>query len=231
MTRKDTNPTLRDCYTEILRNPGKVYVYLIKRSSGEPFYVGVGQKRRIGCHQTEAKNPEKRSHKLSIIRSDVVSYEIVGWFNDWRETAEEEVRLIALYGRRDNATGILTNMTDGGEGAPGARNREWTDEQRAATAERQRLLWEDPEYRERQIGAFKDAAKTPKRIEQISRAYKGKSHTPEARSRISAGNKGRRRTESELALQSAGKKQLWSDPAFRERMLAAQKAWRDRRAA
>jgi hypothetical protein len=112
------------------------YIYfLINPITQQPFYVGVGKKNRRSnvpreqSHIKEALQYSKGTyhkqanrHKLNtilqiinsglevIIKISDITYELeVDAFN-------EEIRLISLYGRRDLGTGILTNMTDGGEG-------------------------------------------------------------------------------------------------------------------
>ena len=54
--------------------------------------------------------------------------------NDENEAFNEEIRLIALYGRHDLGLGPLTNLTDGGEGTIGIQ---WTEEMRKHKSESQ----------------------------------------------------------------------------------------------
>lgn len=113
------------------------YVYILKNPiSRLPFYVGVGKYNRRSntsrecSHIVEAMNyrngkigKHANRHKLNTILKILDSgYEVeIELFND-RELFDEisafskEVELIQKYGRRDLATGTLTNMTDGGEG-------------------------------------------------------------------------------------------------------------------
>lgn len=111
------------------------YVYVLRNPlSMLPFYVGVGKQNRKSNitrenqHMVEAvkfrdgkkfKYPNK--HKFYTIlqildRGLEVIVEITQRFPSEEEAFSEEIRLIAHYGRRDIKTGILTNMTDGGEG-------------------------------------------------------------------------------------------------------------------
>ena len=48
----------------------------------------------------------------------------------WEEAIEKEKEFVKLYGRIDNKTGILVNMTDGGEGTLGVIHSEESNEKR-----------------------------------------------------------------------------------------------------
>ena len=104
-------------------------VYFHRRNdTNEVFYVGIGKKRRP--YQTT-----KRSRFWNFI-VDRVEYtiEIIHEGLTWDEACEYEKKYIKDFGRRDNGTGILCNMTDGGEGALGTacseENKKLLSEQR-----------------------------------------------------------------------------------------------------
>jgi hypothetical protein len=85
-----------------------------------PFYVGKGVKNRAEAHQARLQDIDK-SLKANIIRSILInglSVEIkrVYFSNSLEEINSKEIELIAKYGRRDLGTGILANMTNGGDG-------------------------------------------------------------------------------------------------------------------
>ena len=84
-----------------------VYVYL-RIKDWSPYYVGIASDpyRPIGKHTCIV--PKDRS-RIRIMRSCLTEEEAKEW----------EVFYIAHFGRKDLGTGILRNMTDGGEGRTG----------------------------------------------------------------------------------------------------------------
>lgn len=90
------------------------------------FYVGYSNTTRRGMARPydHIKQPQKQGNPFKarivekIQEKGLQPIVKIVFESDEKELAiNEEIRLIKLYGRRDKKTGILTNLTDGGEGA------------------------------------------------------------------------------------------------------------------
>lgn len=97
----------------------KWYVYRhIRLDKNIPFYIGIGNKKEY------ARAYEFRSGKRNICWTRIynktkIEVEILFDGLTKEEAANKEKEFIALYGRVDNQTGILANMTNGGDGVFG----------------------------------------------------------------------------------------------------------------
>jgi hypothetical protein len=107
---------------------GEFYVYALENPiTGLPFYVGKGKGNRAYHHSVEIyRKPthNQNNHKLNTIRKIIeAGYEVAVKFIDTNLTEEIafelEMFMIDMLGRKDTKTGILTNLTDGGEGLSG----------------------------------------------------------------------------------------------------------------
>ena len=74
------------------------------------FYVGIGNKRRPYIKS------KRNSYWKNIVKKHGYYVEILFENLKIEDAIELEVFLISLYGRKDNNTGVLCNLTDGGEG-------------------------------------------------------------------------------------------------------------------
>jgi len=90
----------------------KAFVYRHKRlDTNEVFYIGVGVVKR----RAWSKNGRNK-HWHNIVNKHGFTYEILAEGIIREEACELEEFLISEYGRRDLGTGILVNMTGGGDG-------------------------------------------------------------------------------------------------------------------
>jgi len=89
----------------------KYYVYAYLREDSTPYYIGKGSGNRINCTQRTIPIPPKdRRIKLAENLSETEAFKL-------------EIELIDQYGRIDQGTGILRNLSDGGKGTSGSKGR------------------------------------------------------------------------------------------------------------
>lgn len=184
-----------------------VYAYL-RSADGTPYYVGIAKAHRRP-HAPHTTVVPKERHRVVILRSGLTWEQAQGW----------ERRYIARYGRRDVGTGILRNMTDGGEGVLGMRH---TAESRAKIAAGGvgRVFSEGARAK---IGAAsKGRIKTPETRAKLRDAQLGKTHTAEARAKIGAASSTRKKSPETRAKMSAAAK-LRSTPEYRAKISATLK--------
>jgi hypothetical protein len=90
------------------------YVYRhIRLDKNEPFYIGIGSDKKFyRAYSLRTRNQlwhniiNKSDYEVEIIMDNLT----------WEQACEKEKEFISLYGRKNTKTGILCNMTDGGEG-------------------------------------------------------------------------------------------------------------------
>ena len=95
-------------------NKSMYYVYAYLREDGTPYYIGKGQDNRAWQKHKHHKVPTV--DKIIILESNLAEI----------DAFRLEKEYIAKYGRKDLGTGILRNMTDGGDGIMGHKHSEET---------------------------------------------------------------------------------------------------------
>jgi group I intron endonuclease len=94
------------------------YLYIHKKSTtNEIFYVGIGTSKNY----KRAYNKQGRNSIWNnIVSKHKFTVNVLLDGLTWEEACFIETEMIGKYGRLNNNTGVLCNMTDGGEGANGA---------------------------------------------------------------------------------------------------------------
>ena len=85
------------------------YTYAYLREDGTPYYVGKGKGSRV--YQKHSKIPVPPKNRIIFLKQNLTE----------EEAFKHEIYMISVFGRKDLGTGILRNLTDGGEcgGTPG----------------------------------------------------------------------------------------------------------------
>lgn len=161
------------------------YVYAFMREDGTPYYIGKGKGNRAFDKRRQwAPKDQSRIKILSYGLTEYMSLLL-------------EQQYIAVYGRKDNNTGILRNLTDGGEGLSGVVRSD--------------------SYRNNMRSHFIGVPRSDKTKEKIRKAAanrKGVARTEEVKAKISAAQKGRVFSEEHrLAISKAckGKKRSFQN--------------------
>jgi hypothetical protein len=83
------------------------YTYAYLRLDGTPYYIGRGKGRRAFSKNHTVPPPPKE--RVLFLKTGLT----------FAESVQHEIYMIAIFGRKNNGTGILRNLTDGGDGTPG----------------------------------------------------------------------------------------------------------------
>jgi hypothetical protein len=153
------------------------YTYAYLRNDGTPYYIGKGKcgtQRHLHKGHTVHLPPENR---ILILKTNISE----------EEAFRHEKYMIAVLGRKDLGTGILRNLTDGGEGRSGYTLSEETREK----------------LREKNIGR----KRTPEQIEKHRKSMTGKKLTKEHRKNIGDGGRGRKMSEQTIERMKVAAKQ------------------------
>ena len=89
-------------------NPNRFYTYAYLREDRTPYYIGKGSGNRIYDKRRTIKPPNDKS-RIIFLKQNLTE----------DEAFKHEIYMIAVFGRKDLGTGILQNLTDGGEGPSG----------------------------------------------------------------------------------------------------------------
>lgn len=211
------------------------YVYLLFREDGiTPFYVGKGTGRRVLSHSCLSENLRGKGHIKEAIARKVITkighvpFEILYDGLTEAEAFDLERQLIAKHGRIIDGSGILANMTVGGEGASGVRQSQQSrqkkslshmkPETRRQKSQRLRETFAKPEVKKKLSEAQKRIRKDPIVAEKLEQIRRESLTRPEARQKRAENvAKALRRPEVKAKV-SSSRKAMWSDPDFRKSM-------------
>ncbi len=104
---------------------GKYYIYRhIRLDTGVPFYIGIGTKdlkfnsKYEIIYKRAFNKPSRNKIWWDIVNKTDYDIEILMESEDYNFLLRKETEFVKLYGRINLGTGILSNLTDGGD-SPG----------------------------------------------------------------------------------------------------------------
>lgn len=160
------------------------YTYAYLRENKTPYYIGKGKNRRAwsNVNRKGAKRPKDTS-RILILKRNLTE----------EEAFRHERYMIAIFGRKDLETGILRNLTDGGDGPSG---------------------WIPSDVTKKKISAAKCGKKHSKEAkEKMSLSRRGENNhrfgkevTAKTRAKIGEANRGRRHTAKARARMSEARR-------------------------
>lgn len=186
----------------IKNNKGKHYTYGLCKANGELFYVGIGKLRRIFAHESDVK----RGYVYNKLKARIINKEehllyVIFLISNNRDSClKMEAAAIKKFGRRDIGTGVLSNLTDGGEAGPNG----------CVYSEERRL---------KQIDTLKISA--PKIANTLKERYI--SLSVEEQKEIYSRLDGHRNNEKARKKIGENSKERWADPEYKKRLSERQK--------
>jgi hypothetical protein len=166
------------------------YTYAYLREDTTPYYIGKGKGSRI-YRKTRRIKPPKDKSRIIFLKQNLTE----------EEAFKHEIYMIAVFGRIDLGTGILHNMTNGGEGGSG---RVLSEETRRKLSDANRGK-NHPNYgKTTSLETKAKMSASKKNMSDETRAkysaantgenhpFYGKTHSPETRAKYSAARKGRK---------------------------------------
>lgn len=169
----------------------------IRKDTNKPFYFGIFENQYRPYEKSRRndiwdKIVAKTDYEVQIIKEGLT----------WEEACQMERDLIKEYGRIDKGTGILANLTDGGDGTVGlVRTEEHCD--KISKALKGRKLSQDSkdkvsqtlkEYFKSNENPWKGKKHSEETKQKLSNSHKGKPANPNSISAMVKANKGKKRS-------------------------------------
>ena len=152
------------------------YTYAYLREDKTPYYIGKGTGNRIYSTNRIIKPPKDKS-RIIYLKQNLTE----------TEAFRHEIYMISVFGRKDLGTGILYNMTNGGDGSSG-----WvpSEEYRKKMSDAQKGKTHSEDSKKKMSVAQKGKTLSEEHRRKISEAHKGKIASEETKIKLSEAQKG-----------------------------------------
>lgn len=190
------------------------YLYRhIRLDKNEPFYIGIGSDNAY-----KRANDKKNRNKIWNDIAAKTDYEVDILFDNisWEDACKKEIEFISLYGRKSNKSGILANLTIGGEGKVGCIISDKTRKKLSLAGKGRKMSFETIEKIKLKNIGKKRSEETKKKLSESHKGIKvfGRINSKETRQKISIANKDKKRkplseeTKRKIGLANKIKKHL-----------------------
>lgn len=161
------------------------YTYAYLRKDKTPYYIGKGTGYRAYHRNGHRVKPPIDKSRVIILKRNLTH----------EEALNHEVYMIAVFGRKDNGTGILHNRSDGGKGCPGSPR--------------------SPEFCKRMSVVHSGKTISPAHKRALSKAHTGKTLTEEHKRKVGDALRGKKKppisNETRMKMSIAAKKRHSKD--------------------
>lgn len=203
----------------------RFYTYMWLRADATPYYVGKGIGNRAFVSTRHSVGCPKEKSRI-----------LIQFWSSEAEAFEMEKYYIRLFGRKDNGTGILRNLTDGGEGWPVGTKHTAATKEKVRTATKAAMA--RPEVKRKQQEGLADY-RTNRQPEVMRKRYESleerKSTSTSVKSALADPTVKANMISAQCKAQSASEVRVknaeravasWKNPVIRAKRLAGMKAQR-----
>ena len=169
------------------------YTYAYLREDRTPYYIGKGSRKRYQYRSKKDIQPPKDKSKIIFLKQNLTE----------EEAFKHEIYMIFVFGRKDLGTGILRNLTFGGDGISGYVHSE--------------------ETRKKISKSTKEAMKSEKIRKKISEANRGKILSEESKRKIGYASVGRIHSEESKRKMSESQKGILHSEETKRKMSESHK--------